>query len=269
VSWSSSSVSSGSTSSRTRARIHASFSSNSGSVAKSHAMGVTVLLAVSSAAVEAAATDVTTVLSILVLGFMGVRLVSGVRASRSANGRTLVGSVLRRIRWRHVWPVPIVLAVVLAVAYGLMQIPGLDWGWWSALGGEGNPVFGSSESTAGTAWEWLIPLAFIALLVPALPLFAHAEERLFRTGAESWPWHRRAIKTLQFGLVHALIGIPIGAAFALCVGGAWFLWTYLRAFRRTGSRAEATLESTAAHTTYNAVIIAVVVFGPVLYAAGT
>jgi hypothetical protein len=218
--------------------------------------------------VVASEVDSATVLSLVVLGFMGVRLVSGVRASRTANGRSVVSAVIHRIRWRHVWPVPLVLAVVLVVAYALMSIPGLSWGWWSALGGEGNPVFGSSDSTAGTVWEWIIPLGFIALLVPALPLFAHAEERLFRAGAESWSGARRAWKTLQFGLVHALIGIPIGAAIALSIGGAYFMWTYLRAFRATGSRADATLESATAHTVYNGVIIAVVAIGLVLFAAG-
>ena len=49
-------------------------------------------------------------------------------------------------------------------------------------------------------------------VLPALPLFAHAEERMFRAGAEHWTTRRRVFKTLQFGLIHALIGIPISAA---------------------------------------------------------
>ncbi len=163
---------------------------------------------------------------------------------------------------------PLVLAAVLAVATPLLMIPGLRWGWWSAFGGQGNPVFGSSETTSGTVWEWLVPAVFMMLLLPALPLFAHAEERMFRMGAEQWSRGRRVLKTVQFGMVHALIGIPIGAALALSVGGAYFMWTYLRAFRRTGSRVEATFESTTAHTVYNAMIIAVVIVAIALTAAG-
>ena len=198
------------------------------------------------------------VLTVAVLGFMASRLVTGVRVSRSASGRAIVHDVVRRIRWRHVWPVPFVLAAVIAVATPLMMIPGLEWGWWSAIGGEGNPVFGSTDSTAGTVWEWLVPLVFMTLLLPARPLFAHAEERIFRRGAEHWSARRRALKTVQFGLVHALVGIPIGAALALSVGGAYFLRTYLHAYARSGSTADATLESTTAHTVYNGVIIVVV-----------
>ncbi len=202
--------------------------------------------------------DVSTLLTVAVLGFMAVRLVGGVRVSRTSSGRRVVADVRRRLGWRHVWPVPLVLGTVIVAASTAMQVPGLSWGWWSAIGGDGNPVFGSTDATVGTVWEWVVPLVFMALLLPALPLFAHAEERLFRRGAEGWSPARRASKTLQFGMVHALIGIPLGAALALSIGGAYFMSTYLRAFRATGSRHEATLESTAAHTAYNGVIIAVV-----------
>jgi hypothetical protein len=197
-------------------------------------------------------------LSFVVIGLMGVRLVGAVRFSRTTASKAMIAEVVRGIRWRHIWPVPVVLALVIAVATPLLQVPGLDWGWWSAIGGDGNPVFGSSTATSGTALEWLIPLVFVALLVPALPLFAHAEERMFRAGAETWSTRRRVVKVLQFGLIHALIGIPIGAALALSTGGAYFMLVYLRDFRVTHDRRAATLESTRAHTAYNGVIILVV-----------
>jgi hypothetical protein len=199
------------------------------------------------------------VLTFAVLGFMGLRLITGVRRSRTAEGRTLIRDVATGIRWRHVWPVPFVLAAIVAVATALMQIPGLGWGWWSAIGGQGNPVFGSNDATTGTIWQWIIPLGFMALLLPALPLFAYAEERLFRAGAEEWSRRRRVLKVLQFGLVHAVIGIPIGAALTLSIGGAYFMRVYLRTFDRTRSRNAATLESTRAHTAYNAIIVVFVV----------
>jgi hypothetical protein len=208
--------------------------------------------------------DLSTVLSIAVLGFMAVRLVSGVRLSRSRPGRRLVSLILHRVHWRHLVRVPFVLTLVVVAASLLMLVPGLDWGWWSAIGGDGNPVFGSTESTTGTTWEWLIPLSFVAMLVPALPLFAHAEERMFRTGAEYWSTGHRLFKVVQFGLVHAVIGIPIGAAIALSIGGAYFMNVYLRQYAKSGSSNDATLESTTAHTVYNGVIIAVVVIAVVL-----
>ncbi len=199
--------------------------------------------------------QLTNVVTFFVLGFVGFRLINGLRTARTGPGRTIVTRVRRNIGWRHIWPVPLVLAVVIAAATALIMVPGLSWGWWSALGGQGNPVFASSESTAGTVWEWLIPLVFMALLFPALPLFAYAEERMFRGGAEGWSTGRRVLKTIQFGLIHALIGIPIGAAFALSIGGAYFMWVYLRRFEATVSRDDALIESATAHAVYNGLIV--------------
>ena len=203
--------------------------------------------------------NVADIASFVVLGYMGSRLVAGTRRSRTAEGRQLATEIIRGIRWRHVVPVPFMLGSIIGVASLLMLVPGLSWGWWTALGGTGNPVFGSSDSTAGTVLEWLIPLVFIVLLLPALPLFAHAEERMFRTGAEQWSPTKRVLKAMQFGAVHALIGIPIGAALALSLGGGTFMWWYLREFRQSGSRRQATLESTRLHTAYNAIIVVAVV----------
>jgi hypothetical protein len=100
---------------------------------------------------------------------------------------------------------------------------------------------------------------FVALLVPALPLLVEREEELFRLGAESWTVWKRIGKTILFGLVHAVVGIPIGVALALSIGGAHFLLGYLRIYRRTSSRREALLESTRLHLAYNSTIIALVI----------
>lgn len=207
----------------------------------------------------AVSSQLSNVLTFAVLGFMGVRLVTGLHRSRSTGGRTIVTDVVHNIGWRHLWPVPLLLTAVIAAATALMQVPGLSWGWWTMLGGAGNPVFGSSDATSGTVWEWIIPLVFMCLLLPALPLFAYAEERLFRSGAEAWSRRKRAVKIVQFGMIHAVIGIPIGAALALSLGGAYFMWVYLRAERRLRSRWGATLESTTAHTVYNGVLVVLVI----------
>ncbi|MGZ4679983.1 MAG: hypothetical protein ACXV4D_07425 [Ilumatobacteraceae bacterium] len=207
---------------------------------------------------------VSNVLSVFVLAVVGLRLVQAVTLSRSDRGRSLSREVWTNIRWRHIWPVPFVLAGVLLVAIPLLMVPPLQWGWWSALGGDGNPIFGSSTTTTGTVWAWLIPLVFMFLVVLALPLFANAEERMFRSGAQRWSKRRRVLKVVQFGAIHAVIGIPIGVALALSVGGAYFMAVYLRAYAVSRSGHEATLESTRAHTAYNALIIVTVAVAVVI-----
>lgn len=195
------------------------------------------------------------VLTYVVLGVVALRLVSAARLALTSDGRSTVRMIFGRIRWRHLWPIPFVLAAVGALATALWTIPGLEWGWWTALGGEGNPVAGSTSQTAGTFLSWLIPVVFLLLVMPALPLFALAEERMFRRGAEAWSWRWRAWKVLTFGLVHAIIGIPIAVALALSAGGVYFMFVYLRRYRAQHDQREAVLESTTAHTAYNATIL--------------
>lgn len=195
-----------------------------------------------------------------VLGFFLFRIGGALRHAARPPVRRHVAAIVSGVRWRHVWPVPFVLATVMLTATALLTIPGLDFGWWTAIGGLGNPVTGSTERTVGTVFEWLIPVVFLSLLLPVLPLFAEREERMFRAGAETQSAGRRTLRCLQFGLVHAVVGIPIGVALALSVGGAYFMWAYLRGYRRadTWPREAALLESTRAHLAYNGVIVVLV-----------
>ena len=196
-------------------------------------------------------------LTIGVLGFVGVRLVSGARFSLRGQGRTYTLLIVRGIRPRHLLMAPCVLLLVLIAAGLLIQLPVLRWGWWTAIGGTGNPVTGGTEQTKGTALEWLVPIAFMLVLLPAIPLFAQTEERMFRFGAESWSGRKRVAKSVQFGLAHAIIGIPIGVALALSIGGGYFMWCYLRRYKATGRPYEAMMESTHAHAAYNTEIVLV------------
>jgi hypothetical protein len=185
-------------------------------------------------------------LTVAVLAFVGYRIFGGTRLLRRRDVRDHVLEIVRGLRLRHfllVWPV---LFLVLLVASGLILIPGLSWGWWTAIGGVGNPVVGATTATKGSPLEWIIPTVFIVMLIPALPLFAESEERMFRLGAEHRSTLGRIRRAIEFGLVHALIGIPIGVALALSIGGGYFTWAYLRG---------GIPESTRAHLAYNLTIV--------------
>ena len=176
----------------------------------------------------------------LVLAYIGLNLVSSARrmaASRDLRNRIVW--IVRGLRLRHFLLAPVVLVLVLLLASLLIQVPGLDFGWWTFLGGQGNPVFGRTDATAGTPLEWLIPLVFLILLIPCLPLFAEREERSFRLGAERWTRRRRLWRSIEFGMIHAVIGIPIGVALALSLGGVYFTWAYLRGYRKAARAAAA------------------------------
>jgi hypothetical protein len=197
-------------------------------------------------------------LTVAVLAYVGSRLFAGARVAVTSDARRHIVAITSGVRLRHVLLAPVVLTVVIAVASVLIQVPGLDFGWWTAIGGGGNPVIGVTDKTAGSPLEWLVPAVFLVLLLPALPLFAEREERMFRKGAEQWSNARRVRRAVEFGLIHAIVGIPVGAALALSIGGGYFTVLYVRAWRRTGDVEAAVLESTRAHFVYNLEILLLV-----------
>ena len=197
-------------------------------------------------------------LTVAVLAFVGFRLVDAARQTVSA--RDHVWRLVAGLRLRHFLLAIPVLAGVLAVATPLLTVPGLDFGWWTAIGGEGNPAVGVGRPSATPGpLETIIPILFVSLLLIGLPLLVEGEEWVFRRGAERRGRAANARRAVLFGLAHALIGVPIGVALALSVGGFYFTWAYLRAWRATGSGDEALAESTRSHLAYNLVIAGLVI----------
>ena len=194
-------------------------------------------------------------LALAVLFVVGARLFEAARASVEARRKAF--TVVRGLRARHFLVALPVIVVVIGTAAVLIQLPVLSFGWWTALGGEGNPVFGTTDRGLGVL-DVAVPIAFVSLLVVSLPLLVAREEWIFRRGAERrGPWNNVG-RCLVFGLAHAVIGIPLGAALALSLGGAYLTACYLRGWRATRSQAGALLESTRAHLAYNATILALI-----------
>jgi hypothetical protein len=197
-------------------------------------------------------------LTVAVLAFVGFRLADAARQTFSSRGH--VWRLVTGLRPRHFLRAIPTLFAVLAVATPLLAVPGLDFGWWTAIGGEGNPAVGvGRESATPGVLETIIPVVFMTLLVIGLPLLVEGEEWVFRRGAQYRSRAGNARRAVLFGLVHALIGIPIAVAMALSVGGFYFTWAYLRAWRATGSEEAALAESTRSHLAYNLVIAAIVI----------
>jgi hypothetical protein len=200
------------------------------------------------------------VLTLAALAFFGGRLaVNAGRAARSTDARQRTLVIARGLRLHHLLLAPLVMTGVLITAGVLYQIKPLQFGWWTALGGTGNIITGSTTRTHGTTLEWIVPAFFLSLVFPLLPLFAAREEEMFRLGAENWSTGHRIRRGLEFGLIHLIMGIPIAVALALSVGGWYFTWAYLRGYRRTGSQWEAMMESTRSHLAYNLEIITIAI----------
>lgn len=92
-------------------------------------------------------------------------------------------------------------------------------------------------------------LLFVIILAFNLPQFAGIEEHWFREGLLSWK--SALIMSLALGMVHCLVGVPIGAGVAISFAGLWFSYQYFNGGVEL---------STVHHTTYNLVAISLLFF---------
>lgn len=206
-------------------------------------------------------------LTVAVLALVGVRLFEAARSSVEARARML--DIVRGLRWRHFARAVPVVTVIVATAWVLIQLPVLSFGWWTMIGGEGNPAVGVTARDYGIV-SVVIPLAFITLLIVGLPLLVAREEWVFRRGAERRGTAANVGRSVLFGLAHAVVGIPLGAALALSIGGLYLTRCYFDGWRETRTESGALLESTRAHLAYNLTIIGLLLASlVVLLATGT
>jgi tetratricopeptide (TPR) repeat protein len=159
----------------------------------------------------------------------------------------------------------------------------LRWGW-------GNLIFGNSANLAlqpiDTAYQasqkvneiqgnsfdygWLFLFPVWLLLILVLPFWAEVEEKIFRKGVHSWK--KIAINSLNFGLIHLTMGIPICWALTLALPGFLFACRYkyvyhrhLKKFHDDQKAQEAGVQaSTADHAIYNAIVITLSIAGMLL-----
>src|SRR5437879_4205205 len=98
-------------------------------------------------------------LTVAVLAWFGSRLAVAAGQAVRGVGREQAGRVLAGLRPRHfVLAVPVLGAVLVVAIVLITKVPGLSFGWWTAIGGQGNPVIGSTSRTRGSPAQWLIPL---------------------------------------------------------------------------------------------------------------
>jgi hypothetical protein len=140
--------------------------------------------------------------------------------------REIIGP-FQRIRPRHLLIGLAALTVPFTVFLLTIDVPVLNWSLLSLLGAA------ESGNVAGAGLQvgiWFaIPYAL--LLLACLPALALIEEYWFRRGTQGW-WDG-LWRSLLFGLVHMLVGVPLGVAvLGLAPVGLLFTAVYLRAARR-------------------------------------
>lgn len=138
------------------------------------------------------------------------------------------------------------IGVLFAVALALMTWGGpilrFSWLVWLATPADG-PVAGTNLNVAGAR----IPgfgLVFLGLLALNIPRLARLEEEIFRR--DSGGLGDVLVRSVKFGLVHCLVGVPVAVGLALTLTGFWLTLEY----RRGGVR-----RSTFAHAIHNFLVL--------------
>jgi hypothetical protein len=142
----------------------------------------------------------------------------------------------------------VITLVVITTVYLHQKVPALRWSWlrWLFNTEGGNihimPMFVK-----------YFGLLFGVLLLANLPKWAFFEEVIFRHGTKDWA--DALIRSLVFGLVHCLVGVPLTAGLAIAISGLWYSYIYLNG---------GVVLSTVHHTAYNAILISVLLLGLVI-----
>jgi hypothetical protein len=165
----------------------------------------------------------------------------------------------------------LVLAVLLVTAVVLLlQVPFLKFGWTSLFynGEAGNILFApiaAGRESSNPYVRFLVP-SFLVFLIVTFPFLAHFEEKTFRKGYNTWGQITK--KSIEFGLIHCVAGIPIGAGIALIIPGFFFAFKYKQALDRNPEsfsfywekENEAVMVATTYHTLYNTIMVLLLIY---------
>lgn len=153
--------------------------------------------------------------------------------------------ILRPVTIRTVIEAMFIVAVVVGTYVLLLHLyPSLSFGIFSLFDRDYNGV---NANVAATRIP-IIGLLFALLLFINLPSLALFEEKTFRLGTLTWAegmW-----RSLAFGLVHCLVGIPLAAGLAISILGLWCTYHYFQG---------GVHQAAAHHATYNMILVAVLV----------
>lgn len=153
----------------------------------------------------------------------------------------------------YLWSLLLFIGVSLSVVFILYLEPPawLKFSWISFISDGQSQNLVTSPMTSGFT---PIVLVFWILMVFSIPYLAKIEEVIFREGVIDIG--TRIKKSIIFGMVHMVMGIPLFVAMLLCITGFIFSVRYVRSFKKFGSEV-ALLHATSLHMKYNFILITI------------
>ena len=153
----------------------------------------------------------------------------------------------------YLWGFLLSMSVLMSILFILYLEPPawLKFSWISFISDGQSQNLVTSPMTSGFT---PIVIIFWILMVLCFPYLAKMEEVVFRHDVIDIK--ARIKKSIIFGLVHMLMGIPLYIALVLSVVGFIFSIRYVRSWRLFGSEV-ALIHSTSLHMKYNFILITI------------
>ena len=180
------------------------------------------------------------------------------------------GELKERFRWRHyAWGIPLIGVIVGMIQLQIHLVPVMKHSVVSGIMALGEAVGISgfvALAAVFVAWQLLRKRRSQSAKSSTSNHSPHTygffnkaavyEEQAFREGAENWGPGQRVISCLVFGAVHMTNLIyPLATILPLSLGGAVFMFVYLRSYRRTRFRRNAVLDAALVHRVYNRIAL--------------
>lgn len=181
------------------------------------------------------------------------------------NNFSFVILIWKRFRfWMFLQILGIIALIYFTYAALITITPYFGYGWLNLIAKDGGnilitPIFSAFNSTMYIVR--CFPSVFFFAFLLSLPFMARLEENIFRRGIHTWG--KIIWRSVVFGFMHLIIGIPVGVGIVLIIPGFFFACVYRKTYLKLVSqniaqknaRNEAVLESTSYHTMMNTLFI--------------
>lgn len=170
-----------------------------------------------------------TVLDLVKWGFAAYVANDFIRYVRKGTIRRHFTVFLRRSwrEWIASWLQAVAVLVVIMVCVGSLlslRNPILSFSWLQLISTKSEAEHGGTNLIVSTTTLPILGIVFGLLLAVNIPRLARLEEDTFRRGTKDW--RDGILRSIKFGFVHMIVGVPVAAAMALSILGVWLTHQY-------------------------------------------